>query len=661
MLRSKVRAVVLWAMTSAACGIGCCGPAWAQSSVWDSTISNTNWYVPVAQLLAYMSPKTGFSNPIPIGDQTLWTLGTATNGFFTGTSIAQLRIGPALLTDTSTIQGFVTASGQITMLFTPTGGGTVTVGLGAMRTLNGVTSMEMQMITGDSLLVTHWAYMLPYDPATFTPPPPAPVPANSVPQWAWTAGTPWRIVSPALFGTQAPGRFVITNYQNGYFWGAGIAPAGSAAGGFTLLGSVTPEGRVLFNTLSRGSLTSLYGTASGNASSAQMVTSTYDLTGALTGDLAAMSLVQPYRDTLRSAGGRVGLEAADVLYRLSMTPAGWSGSMVSGFAALDNLTGASLGNAMKQTLPVLTGAASQATYVTQRAFRQTMTSRLDDVSSIGAAAGRNVWMQPLGGVAQQAGRDGVPGYGASGGGLAFGADTAVSSRAIIGGVFAYSHQTITGGDDAVPNRLGLASYQLGLYGAYAISRDVMLDYQLDGGLSDNGESRSLSFMSASAGGSYRSYSGHAGVGLKARIPLQDGFALVPSLRLDYGTVRSNSYRENGAGGFSLDVDPQTYQELTTTAGLKAVYALTRQIRLTGDIGAGYNGLNQKLQIGAAFSGGGDSFVTHGLGLSPWTYSAGLGLAAAGNDRLDLSLRYGIDVVPSGLVQQSGRAVLKIRL
>jgi hypothetical protein len=59
------------------------------------------------------------------------------------------------------------------------------------------------MITGDSLLVTHWAYMLPYDPASFMPPPPAP--ANSLPQWAWTAGTPWRIVSPAMFGTTSPG------------------------------------------------------------------------------------------------------------------------------------------------------------------------------------------------------------------------------------------------------------------------------------------------------------------------------------------------------------------------------------------------------------------------------------------------------------------------
>ena len=45
------------------------------------------------------------------------------------------------------------------------------------------------------------------------------------------------------------------------FLGDGAAPLASSAGNFTLLGSVTPEGRVLFNTLSRGISPSLYGTA----------------------------------------------------------------------------------------------------------------------------------------------------------------------------------------------------------------------------------------------------------------------------------------------------------------------------------------------------------------------------------------------------------------
>jgi hypothetical protein len=87
-------------------------PAGAQSTIWDTTLSNTNWYVPVPQLLAYASPATGFNNPLPIGDQTLWSFGAATNGAFTGLSTAQLAIGPLPVTQISTIQGFVTPRGR---------------------------------------------------------------------------------------------------------------------------------------------------------------------------------------------------------------------------------------------------------------------------------------------------------------------------------------------------------------------------------------------------------------------------------------------------------------------------------------------------------------------------------------------------------------------
>ncbi len=635
----------------------------AQSTVWDATLSNTNWYVPTAQLLAYAAPRTGFSNPIPIGDQTLWSLASATNGSFTGTSVAQLKIGPALLTDTSTIQGFVNTAGQITMLFTPTSGGTVTVGLGHMRTVGGVTSMEMQMITGDSVLVTHWAYMLPYDPATFTPPASQPVPANSVPQWEWTAGTPWRISSTSLFGTSAPGRFVITDYKNGYFWGAGVAPAGSSAANFTLLGSVTPEGSVLFNTLSRGTLASLYGAASGNASGAQMLVSAYDLSGNPTGGIAYLSLVRPYAETLQTQSSRVGLGAADMLYRLSATPLGWTGGMVTGFTALDNLSGSGLVNAINQTLPVLTGAASQATYATQRVFQQAMTGRLDDVLGLNGAATRerNFWMKPLGGNLRQGSVDGVPGYHASGGGIAVGADAMVSARAMLGGVFAYSHQTIASSEDAVPNRLAVDSYQAGLYGVYALGQGVQVDGQFDGALNDNGESRSLTFINSKASAGYRSYGGHAGVGVRKLMPIKPDLTVTPSLRLDYGQLRSPAYQEGGAGGFSLNVDSQTYRELTLTAGLRGAYRVAKQVYLTGDVGIGYNTLNQGLQIKSAFAGGGEAFVTNGLALSPWIYSTALGVAAADGKGFDLGIRYGVAATSSGLLQQSGLAVLKIKL
>jgi uncharacterized protein with beta-barrel porin domain len=164
-----------------------------------------------------------------------------------------------------------------------------------------------------------------------------------------------------------------------------------------------------------------------------------------------------------------------------------------------------------------------------------------------------------------------------------------------------------------------------------------------------------------AAAGYRSYSGHVGMGVRKLIPAEPGLTIAPSMRLDYGQVHSPAYQEGGAGGFSLNVDSQTYRELTLTAGLKSAYQITKQVYLTGDVGVGYNTLNQGLQIKSAFAGGGDSFVTGGLALSPWIYSTGLGLVAADGKGFDLGIRYGLAATSSGLLQQSGLAVLKIKL
>jgi outer membrane autotransporter protein len=641
------------------------GPAFAQSAKWDATLSNSYWYVPVPQLLAYAAPATGFSNPIPIGDQTLWALGAASNGAFIGVSSAQLAIGPAQHTENSTIQGFVATSGQITMLFTPVGGGAVTVGLGQMRLINGVWQMDMQMITGQSLLITHWAYMTPYDPTTtFVPPAPRPVMANSVPEWAWTSGTRWRIASPSMFGTTTPGRFVMSGYQNGYFWGSGAAPSGNSSGNFTLLGSITPEGRVLFNTLSRGTLTSLYGSASGDASGAQMLVSTYDLTGNLTGGWANISLVQPYAEVLAGQNNRAGLGAAVVLDQMASTPLGLTGAMAPTFSILDNLDAPALSNAISQTLPVLAGAASQATYATQRALQQTVVGRLDDAYGLRiaeATAERHVWLKPLAGGTSQDRNDGAPGYRASGGGFVGGVDAPVSSRAVLGGLFSYAHQNIRGSDATVPNSLGLDSYQLGLYGAYALRPGTEIDFLLDGGINQNRINRSLTFVNSTAAADYLSYTGHAGVAIKQLIPVREGFSLLPTLRLDYAQVSADAYNESGAGGLNLKVDSQPYRELMLSAGVKGAYRIADRVRLTADGSAGYNLLNNRLQISAAFAAGGDSFVTTAFSQSPWLYSAGIGLASKQADNLDLSIRYGLQTSPSGFLNQTGSFTLKIKL
>ena len=258
------------------------GTASAQDTCWDGLLSNSNWYVAIPNLVAYASGNRSLtSNPFPIGDQTLWALGTATNGVFTGQSEATFAIGSTVTAPTtSSMQGIVTEAGQIRIQFTSADSPTI-VGIGQMREIGGVPLMEMQMITGSSLLVTHWAYMAPYNPAVLTPPSPTQyVPADiTSPEWRWTAGTTWQVSSPTVFGTATPGTFKITGYSNGYYWGVGAAPLDSVVGNFTVLGSMTPEGNALFSLLFGTSLDSLSGQITGDATTGSMALRGYTLSG----------------------------------------------------------------------------------------------------------------------------------------------------------------------------------------------------------------------------------------------------------------------------------------------------------------------------------------------------------------------------------------------
>lgn len=271
------------------------GSAVGQGTSWDSLLSGSQWYVPGDNLLAYITSGTNLSSPTPtaLADQTIWQLGTATNGMFGGTSTAELKLGPIVTTSTLTMNGVVTDGGQIRIVFTGSDQPT-TVGIGQMRDVSGTTYMEMQMLTGSgtSSYVTHWAYMAPYDgnPGTL---PPLEIPTTPISQeWVWMEGTVWKFTDAGLFGVGGEGAFSIETYDNGYFWGTGTGPAGSAAEAFSLIGSATPEGNILFNVLSGTTLTGLAGQITGDATRGTMALRMYDNETGNPGD-AALAVVVP--------------------------------------------------------------------------------------------------------------------------------------------------------------------------------------------------------------------------------------------------------------------------------------------------------------------------------------------------------------------------------
>lgn len=279
------RAGMSWAIRAVAVLLGIVAPglASAQSATWDALLSNSHWYVPQENLLAYVTSGTSFTSPAPYAasDQTLWDLGTATNGLFSGTAVATLRPSSnpliAITSTMSIVSGIVTDAGQIRMTFVNAQSASQTIGIGQMRTISGTSYMEMQMITGNStVLTTHWAYMAKYDPGSFTPPALFPDGTLLSQEWRWTDGSTWQMQSDELFGAGGVGTFTVTEYRNGYFWGPGSGPPSSAAETFTQIGSITPEGNVLFNVLIGGTLTSLTGQITGTGLTGRMALRSYD-------------------------------------------------------------------------------------------------------------------------------------------------------------------------------------------------------------------------------------------------------------------------------------------------------------------------------------------------------------------------------------------------
>ncbi|WP_165933603.1 autotransporter outer membrane beta-barrel domain-containing protein [Aquabacter spiritensis] len=635
------------------------GGALAQSSAWDAIISNSNWYVTVPQMLAYAAPSTSFADPVPIGDQTLWSLGTSVNGVFSGTSTGQLQIGPIVSTSYLEIHGVVTTDGMITMLFTPATG-VSTIGLGQMQQVGDVTTMEMQMITGTSLLVTHWAYMTPYDPATFTPPTAQVVPSNASPQWAWTAGTPWRVVSPALFGSAAPGTVVFTNYKSGYFWGVGVGPDGNPNSSFTVLGSITPQGKVLFNVIQDGTLVSLYGAAEGDPAAAQMLLGSYDIRGIFTGDITGLSLVPAYSRTVAAAQNPSAVGAATALYSVAGTSDGLFGPLAPVIGQLNTLQGAALNAAVSQTVPVLSGAAAQATFNTQRITQQLVQDRIDTLQQDDRGSARNAWIKPFGSLATQSTQDGVPGYHTAGGGFIAGLDRVFAPGVVAGGSFSYAYNQITSYSGIAPSSLDTNTYQIGLYGSIASPGGFALDLEADLGLNQNATSRAIAFMGSTATADYTGNTVHVGGGMRQMLNVAPGTSLAPQLRLDYAQVRAGSYAESGAGALNLQVSSQLYQELVLSAGLRGAYRLANGMQLTAKGAVGYNALDNETQITAFFAGGGPTFVTSGPEVSPWLLSGGIGLAGPASDTLDLGVYYDVQASPSGFFSQLASVAVKMK-
>ena len=373
--------------------------------------------------------------------------------------------------------------------------------------------------------------------------------------------------------------------------------------------------------------------------------------------IARQSSVNNYVSAVQSNNNPSALGAAATLQTLSASHSPAWDPVFTAFNQMANTQQVS--NGVSQTVPLLVGAGSQATAMVMQNFNDVIDSRISVKQGLASKeefiGNQEVWLKPIGSWAEQSQENNVSGYRANTGGVILGIDRGINASTSLGAALVFANSNISSTSSAAPSSLNINSYQLGFYGHHRLTQATVINYQADIGINQNKGSRSINFMGTTANSSYDSYSSHLGLGLNHRMRVNERLTFIPLIRTDYIGVMSNAYTESGAGPLNLNVNQQNYNQLLMTTGAKAEYALPNRLKLVGNLTAGYNVLNQQIQVTSAFAGGGGSFVTNGLSLSPMLYSAGLGLVGKTKDNIELSIRYDLQSSSSGYFNQIASA------
>lgn len=456
-----------------------------------------------------------------------------------------------------------------------------------------------------------------------------------------------------IFSSSTYGRLAVTN-------GTGVTNFGVAAG--SIVTNNTRYTSVLSglssSNIAPATTSGTYGPYSWTLTLQSGSTSVWDL---IFGTVASSSgsSSSNYQSSLIATNRMKGINAARILEGLSANP----GAMASVITALDGLSGVAQANAVTQTLPVITGASSQATTNSMQALNQVVQGRQNALRGMASGeeyiGNRDMWMKAFGSWANQADLNGVAGYKINTGGLAIGIDKGISPKINLGGVFAFANSGVSSNSGTAPSGVTINSYQVGVYGDYAMQKNLIANAQLDVGMNQNNAYRNILFMGTNANANYNSYSGHVGAGLRYMMPLDSKNTFIPSIRADYTTVQTNGYTETGAGALNLNVSSQTYNTLPVSADVRIDHALPNKLTLSANAGAGYNILNNQVSITSAYQGGGAAYATNGLQVSPWIYNAGAGITGQLTKGLQINVRYDNVFSTTGYMNQMVSARLKM--
>jgi len=341
------------------------------------------------------------------------------------------------------------------------------------------------------------------------------------------------------------------------------------------------------------------------------------------------------------------LDAARVLdTQLNNGVTGDMGNVINAFGQLpDNRA---VARAATQTLPL--ASAHQAILGTLSTFQNVIQNRIG--GNTGLSSGDNlkdkqIWGRVFGSRADQDDRKGAAGFSADSWGLGFGADAEVAAGSRVGVAYGYAKTSVNGNTDlaGTAQDSNISSHLFSAYGSKELGQDRSVSWQADLGVSDNDNTRQLSFggLNRSARADYRTYSAHVGAALRQQFALSDTTNLTPALRADYTWLKSQSYKETGADALNLNVASQKTDALVLGADLHLLHSLSPASRFEANFGVGYDTINKSGNIVAAYAGApGLSFVSNGIDHTPWLLRGGIGYTHRTDNDTEVSLRYDVE-------------------
>ena len=351
-------------------------------------------------------------------------------------------------------------------------------------------------------------------------------------------------------------------------------------------------------------------------------------------------------------GNKNGMGAASALDRIiGRSP---TGDIANKFVSMTNKQ--SVSQAVTQTLPLLSGGSMAAASGSVSSINRVVQARIE--SNRGLSSGdeflgdKYLWMKPFTSWAKQNDSDGVAGFNANTSGFVLGVDGTANGTLRLGAGIAYASSKVNGNSSMAPQTMNVDVFQLLGYGSYSLDERTEINFQADIGQNNNQGTRTIAFTNSTASAKYKSLSAHAGVGVGRIFALNESTNFTPSLRLDYAWIRDQAYAEKGADALNLNVNGRSTRELTAGIDGKLAHVINDKTTLTANLGVGYDLINDKSAIVAAYAGAADvAFATYGMEKSPWSMRAGLGASHKIINGTELSARYDAEG-RSGFINQT---------